>query len=235
MPTIIFGCGKGGVGKSTSAFLLATEIAQLETDVTVIDADPNKPLSGWAGRAEKNGGKPGSLTVVADVTEDTIIDEIEAAALKSTFVIVDLEGTASTMVGYAMSRADLVVIPIQGSYLDATEANKAVALVRRQERAFKRKIPFSLLFTRTSTTIRPRTMQSIASDIAKSNLPVFDVQINERDAYKAVFSFGSTLADLDTKEVPNVPAAIANARSFVAEVLALLKNQSAAEPAAEVA
>jgi chromosome partitioning protein len=87
--------------------------------VTMIDADPNRPLAQWASRP----GRPDNLTVIA-TTEDSIIDTIENAATLTTFVIVDLEGTASMMVGYAMSRAD-VVIPAQGSHLDATEAVKA--------------------------------------------------------------------------------------------------------------
>lgn len=231
MPTIVFGCGKGGVGKSTSAILLATELAKLRADVTVVDADPNKPISAWSGR----GGLPPSLTVKAEASEDSIIDTIETSALESTFVIVDLEGTASMMVGYAMSRADLVIIPIQGSYLDAAEANKAVALVRRQERAFSRKIPFAILFTRTSATIRPRTLQSIANELVQKNLPVFETQIHERDAYKAIFAFGGTLDELDASQVPNIPAAIANARAFAAEVLSLLKQNTQVEQPAAVA
>lgn len=107
MPTIVFASPKGGVGKSTSAVLLATELATRGATVTTIDADPNKPLSRWARRP----GKPDTLAVIADVTEDFIIDEIEKAAQKTAFVIVDLEGTASMMVGYAMSRSDLVIIP----------------------------------------------------------------------------------------------------------------------------
>ena len=60
-----------------------------------------------------------------------------------------------------MSRADLVIIPAQGSHLDATEAVKAIKLVKGQEKAFQKKIPFAILFTRTSAAIRPRTLQSI--------------------------------------------------------------------------
>ena len=99
MPTIIFASPKGGVGKSTSAVLLATELASKGATVTVIDADPNKPLSHWS----KRPGKPEGLTVLADVTETTIIDAIETAEQTAQFVIVDLEGTANMMVGYAMS------------------------------------------------------------------------------------------------------------------------------------
>jgi chromosome partitioning protein len=103
MPTIVFASPKGGVAKTTSAVLLATELAAHGATVTIIDADPNKPLSGWA----KRPGKPETLTVLDDVTEDTIIDAIDAAAADSGFVIVDLPGAASMMIGYAISRADL--------------------------------------------------------------------------------------------------------------------------------
>ena len=72
MPTIVFASPKGGAGKSTSAVLLATELAARGASVTVIDADPNKPVSRWA----KRPGKPDNLTVLADVTEDSIIDEM---------------------------------------------------------------------------------------------------------------------------------------------------------------
>jgi chromosome partitioning protein len=223
MPTIIFASPKGGVGKSTSATLLATELAERGATVTAIDADPNRPLSRWATRP----GKPETLTVISDVSEETIIDEIEGAAQKTAFVIVDLEGTASMMVGYAMSRADLVIIPTQGSQLDAAEAVKAIRLVKAQEKAFKRIIPFAVLFTRTSAAIRPRSLQSIEAELAGQNVRMFGTQIHEREAYRAIFSFGGTLSSLDRKEVTNIRAAMVNARAFVAEVLVFLKAPEA--------
>ena len=48
MPTIVFASPKGGAGKSTSTVVLATELAQKGVAVTVIDADPNRPVSQWA-------------------------------------------------------------------------------------------------------------------------------------------------------------------------------------------
>lgn len=227
MPTIVFASPKGGAGKSTSAVLLATELAERGATVTIIDADPNKPVSLWA----KRPGKPESLSVVADVTEDSIIDVIEAAATESTFVIVDLEGTASMMVGYAISRADLTIIPTQGSQLDATEAVKAIKLVRRQEKAFKRTIPIAVLFTRTSAAIRPRSLQSIEAELAENEIPMFGTQIHERDAYRAIFSFGGTLSKLDPSQVSNIKAAASNARTFAAEVVALLKGHASTKAA----
>ncbi len=220
MPTIVFASPKGGAGKSTSAVLLATALAGQGASVTIIDADPNKPVSRWA----RLPGKPTNLTVLADVTEETVTDAIDEAAQRTAFVIVDLEGTASMMVGYAMSRADLVVIPSQGSQLDAGEAVKAIRLVRSQERAFRRDIPFAVLFTRTSAAIRPRSLQSIAAEFADNEVPVFETQLHERDAFRAIFAFGGTLADLDPAQVTNIKAASANALAFAAEVVAVLKG-----------
>jgi chromosome partitioning protein len=231
MPTIVFASPKGGVGKSTAAVLLATELAGFGVGVSLIDADPNKPLSQWA----KRPGKPANLTVLSDVTEESIIDTIESAASQTPFVIVDLEGTASMMVGYAMSRADLVIIPVQASHLDATEAAKAIKLVRAQERVFKRTIRYTVLFTRTSTAIRTRSLQSIEAEFAKNQVPMLNAQLSEREAFRSLFAFGGTLSGLDTSQVPNIPAAILNARIFTTEIVNLLKAKTASPKVEEVA
>lgn len=229
MPVIVFASPKGGAGKSTSALILAAELARKGADVTMIDADPNKPMTRWA----KRPGKPDNLTVVSDISEKTIIDEIEGAAERTPFVIVDLEGTASLMVTYAISRADLVVIPTQGSELDGTEAAKAVKHVRQQEKAFGRKIPYAILFTRTSAAIKPRTLRNIQQQFLANGILAFETQIHERDAYRAVFSFGGTLTTLDHREVGNIPAAMENARTFTGELIAMLRKlEQAAEPEA---
>jgi chromosome partitioning protein len=223
MPTIVFATPKGGAGKSTAAILLATELADRRAEVTVIDADPNKPLSHWSTLP----GKPERLTVVENASEDTIIDTIETAAAKTSFVIVDLEGTASMTVGYAMSRADLVIIPTQGSHLDAAEAVKAIKLVQAQERAFRRAIPYTVLFTRTNPLIRPRTFQSVEAQFMANAIPMLTTQVHEREAYRALFSFGGTLSGLDPTQVPNLLAAKANAAFFVSEVVQLLGGKQA--------
>jgi chromosome partitioning protein len=225
MPTIVFASPKGGAGKSTSAVLLATEIALKGASVTVLDADPNKPVSLWA----KRGGVPANLTVIAEIKESTIIDEIEDAAQKSTFVIVDLEGTASMTVAYAISRADLVIIPTQGSQLDASEAVKAIKLIKQQERAFGKKIPHAILFTRTSAAIKPRTLQHIQAELSKAGILCFETQMNEREAYRAIFSFGGTLESLNRQAVSNLDAAIVNARALAGEVIATLRGKKPAQ------
>jgi chromosome partitioning protein len=233
MPTISFVSPKGGVGKTTAAVLLATEIASKGKAVTVIDADPNKPISAWA----RLPGRPENLTVVSEVQEDTIIDEIERAEAESPFVIIDLEGTANLMVGYAISRCDLVIVPTQGSQLDAKEAAKAIRLIQQQEKAFKRSIPYAVLLTRTSAAIRTRSLRHVQDQLERHGVQLFQVQIIEREAFRAIFSFGGGVGGLDPKEVSGLDAALINARAFAGEVIERIRKAGAGEPAqrAEVA
>ncbi len=97
MPTIAFVSPKGGVGKTTSAFLFSTAIAAI-FDITLIDADPNHPIKTWA----EGGNTPERMTIVSDADEDTIIERMEDAASQTAFVVVDLEGTASMTVMKAL-------------------------------------------------------------------------------------------------------------------------------------
>jgi chromosome partitioning protein len=228
MPVICFASSKGGVGKSTSAVLLAAELVRKGAEVVVIDADPNRPLAAWARRPSM----PDRLTVFSDATEATIIDDIESAAARVPFVIVDLEGTASMTVAYAISRADLVIIPSQGSQLDAAEAAKAVKLIRQQEKAFGRTLPHAVLFTRTSAAIKPRTLQHIRSEFENHSVPAFETQIHEREAFRAIFSFGGTIDTLTASQVSGLEGAINNVRMFCAEVVARLRSTKAEVAAA---
>jgi len=49
--------------------LLATELAQRETSVILIDADPNQPVLRWS----RKPGKPENLAAIGGVTEDALI------------------------------------------------------------------------------------------------------------------------------------------------------------------
>jgi len=232
MPTISFASSKGGAGKSTSAVLLATELACRGASVTIIDADPNQPVTRWG----RKPGCPEKLTVIGGVTEETLIDTIDDAARKTVFVIVDLEGTATLMVAQAMSRADLVIIPTKGSELDAIEAVKVIRFIGRQEKVYKKEIPFAVLFTQTNPAVRPRTLRSLEQDMLKQGIPLFVTALHERDAFRAIFSFGGTLSGLDPNAVSNVPAALNNARQFTAEAVAMLtQRQLPATQTVEVA
>ena len=176
-------------------------------------------------------GKPKTLTVVGDVGEETIVDAIETAATKAAFVVVDLEGTASLMASYAISMSDFVVIPVQGSQLDAKQAARQMKLVKAQERIVQREIPFAVLFTRAHPALQPKTQRHIEARFVEIGAPVLTTRLYDREAFRAIFSFGGSLATLSDKGVGNLVAAKANARDFAAEVVARLRNATNKEVA----
>jgi len=220
MPVISFANGKGGSGKTTSALLLGCEFAE-EIDLTIIDADPRHPISRWASLADI----PSRLTIIENNSEKTILDQIEEASRKTTWVIIDLEGIASRRVSYAMTQSDLVIIPAQEQQQDALAAIDIIQEIERDSRAMRRKIPFSVLFTRTRVVAKSRTARHIAEQFRSSEeIDVFDTELNERDAFAALYTTGGTLRDLDSKVVNNIDKAIENSFTFAAEVVRKVRS-----------
>ena len=228
MPVIAFANPKGGAGKTTSALLLATELAERGAKVAVIDADPERWISQWGALP----GVPPGISIRGDVTEDGIVDAIEEASVAAQFVIVDLEGTASLMVASAVGMADLVVIPTQGSSMDARGGAKTIRLIRNQERMIRRPIPHAVVLTRTSAAVASRSLRNVQDQLRASGVPVFSTAIVERAAFRDLFDYGGTLRTLDPSRVTNVVKARKNAGAFAGEVLSRLKS-GAARPLAE--
>ena len=226
MPTVVFVSPKGGAGKTTAALLLASEIAR-SARVTVIDADPNHPIRAWSSSAA-----PQNLTVVSDADEENIIERIEEAAAQTPFVVVDLEGTAAKIVLLAVSQADLVIVPTQGSQLDAEQASRAIRVVKQHEKMSGRAVPYAVLLTRTNPVIRTRTMAHIQHGLIDAGIPVLHTELHEREAFRAVFSFRQSLENLNPADVANLEKAIANAEAFAHEVIdRLRKGQGSARSA----
>jgi chromosome partitioning protein len=221
MPVIAFSSPKGGAGKTTAATLLATVLAERGANVAVIDADPNKNVVDWA----RLPGKPANLSVTGEVGEETIVDAIEEAAGRAAFVIVDLEGAANLLVSYAISLADFVVIPVQGSQLDAKQAARQIKLIAAQERISGRSTPYAILLTRVSPAIQPKTQRHIEDRFRELAVPVLKTRLYDREAFRAIFSFGGSVAGLAEKGVSNLAAAIRNADEFSAEVVERLRER----------
>lgn len=219
MPVIAFANPKGGSGKSTSALLLATELAIRRAPVTIIDADPERWISQW-GRLP---GKPDNITIASDVTEESVVDVIDSAEREAAFVIVDLEGTASLLVANTVGMADLVIIPTQGSSMDAKGAAKTIRLIRNSEKMSRRKIAHAVLLTRTGAAVTSRALRNVRDQLEAGGIEMFQTAIVERAAFKDLFDFGGTLASLSPSSTSNLDKARTNAREFAGEVVAKLK------------
>lgn len=218
MPVIVVTSSKGGAGKSTDTMVLGQTLAAAGAGVTLIDADPNRPLVRW-----RAGSSALALDVIGDCNESTIIQTIRRERARQPFVFVDIEGAPSRLISRAISQADLVLIPLQMSALDAVEAGKVVSLIREEEEALgDRQIPFRLLFTRTSPLIQTRIEKEIVAAMAETEMQALKAHLHDRQAYKAIWSRRVAIHELDKREVNGIPEAIKNAAQVADELVNIL-------------
>ncbi len=221
MPVIVLCSTKGGVGKSTTALVLAQVFAKAGSNVTLIDADPNQPIATWQKRFSD--AVPENLTVMGGINEETIVDAIDEAAAKHPFVIVDLEGSANLTASYAISRADLVLVPMKGKQLDADQAGRVISLIERESKAFRRKINYRVIFSMTSA-LQSREQRHIRTSLEAKGIPILPAAMMDRAAFSAMFQLGGTIFDLTTEDVSNPQAALLNAQEMATAVLVVLRQ-----------
>jgi chromosome partitioning protein len=69
-------------------------------------------------------------------------------------------------------------------------------------------------------------MAAAESQLAEHGIEVFDTRIIEREAFKAIFSFNTTIDNLNPAQVSGMDKAKTNARAFAREVLARLRSRT---------
>ena len=85
-----------------------------------------------------------------------------------------------------------------------------------------------------SVNSQPETQRHIEERFSELLVPIMETRLFDREPYRALLSFGGSLSSLKDKGMSNLPAALANAREFTAEVVERLRNGNRA-PAREVA
>lgn len=191
MPTIVIASPKGGAGKSTTAVLLGTELAHAGANVTMLDCDPNGSLTLWAERKSL----PEGMTIQSDIGESAIVKTIKQHDADGSIVIVDLEGIASRLASRAISQADLVLIPMRATTLDATVGIRAIDLIAEEEEALDRSIPYAVVFTMTRA-IRSKQHKGIVESLAGQGVDIVTPELMERAAYSALFEYGGDLRSM---------------------------------------
>ena len=220
MPVIVAANPKGGSGKSTTCIVLGTTLASQGASVRIIDADPQRTLGRWG----EGTSIYRDIVVTPAHGEDltVLIDRLQA---HYQFVFIDVQGTANQEMVAAMSRADLVLIPMQAKTADAEVATRAISLLRTQENLFKRSIPHAIVFIRTSPIIVTKEEKEIRSNIEAAGVPRFTVSLNERTAFSHVFAYKHSLGELNSKDTNGLGAAQQNAVELTAEMVQMLRKQ----------
>lgn len=218
MPVITFANTKGGAGKTTAVLVLASELARTGHRVTILDADPQLWISQWS----ELSGEVRNLSVISNVTMASLEIHIRENSAKTDCFIIDLPGTKSPLLTMALGISDHVLIPVQGSAMDARGAAEVLEHIEFLNRNMRRKIDHSVVLTRVNAMVSTRSLLLVKALLAEKNVRVLDTPIAERAAFRDIFDCGGTLASLDCQKVSNVEKALENARLFAAEVLRLM-------------
>jgi chromosome partitioning protein len=233
---------KGGSGKTTSAMLLAEQIALSGGRVALLDLDPNANFVAWGQERRVQGrGVPFAIHARPQV-EDTValIDELEGAA---DYLIIDLEGSKDQIVTFALSRTDLCVIPLDGSPMEARQAAQAVRLVETTARMIRARINYTLLFARTNAAFQTTDERDVRQEMEFNHIATLPIRIARRAPYTRIFRDSVLLAELPEiveaemkgksassteKAMKQVTSAIENARDYAQAVIGALTQARAA-------
>jgi chromosome partitioning protein len=199
--------------------ILATELAHAGADIAILDCDPNRSVTIWANRSPL----PPRIAVLSDIGESDIVKAIRRHYADGRVVIVDLEGVASRLVLRAISQADLVLIPMRATTLDATIGVRALALIEEEEEALGRSIRYAVVFTMTRA-IRTKQHTAIEASLTGQGVDIINSPLMERAAFSELFEFGGDLRSLPAQG--RMDAAIENAAGFAQAVYQRLAGKA---------
>ena len=219
MPVVVAANTKGGSGKSTSSLILGTTLARMGATVRILDADPQKTLLSWGSGQSKyreivTAPRPGT-----DLSD--LIDEVSA---EYQFVIIDVQGSANQELAAAMSRADLVTIPMRAKTADAEVAANAIGLLNSQQKLFRREIPHGVVFIATNPVITTKEERHIRESVKQLKIPCFHTSLHERTAFSHMFRFKVAIDELSSRETNGLDAALENADNYANEVVETLRK-----------
>lgn len=219
MAVISFVNPKGGTGKTTSCMLFSEAAVHLGYSVALIDCDPNLNIVSWSKTREEQGRRV-PFAIHKCRSEDEIIEIVENLEEDFDLVCLDMEGTASQLVTYALSQSDMCIIPFEPTPMETRQAARAVQLLKRTSKMINREINYRLLFTRTNAAFQTHDEKDVRNSIA--DLLVMKTSIVRRAAYSRLFRNSDMLSELEGQNISNVPKAIKNAKAFALELIGYL-------------
>lgn len=222
MAVILVGSIKGGVGKSTTALALASEIRSAGQTAYVIDTDPQLSLFRWYEDWKLKDG-----IVVADghkMTQKQLETAVYEASQEYAFVIVDVKGAINEQVMHATLQANILIIPQRASAADLERSVEFLEQIEFIERARQRPLPHRILFTQRTTAITSRAEREIMEQ-TRDTAPVFTSELFLGDAYRAMFLYRMTLEELDAHALARTDRARQYVQALLREIVAIITSE----------
>jgi chromosome partitioning protein len=168
---------KGGAGKTTVAQMIIGAVHKLGYSIGVVDTDENKTLSHWLSHTSNM-----AIDSRLVLEESKVVEVAKKMNRDHDLVIIDTPGAQSQATVFAIGCADLVIVPLQLSKADVTQAEKTYRLVQSTADLTGREIPTRLLFT--DYTPKTKIAKKVRMKVKDLGLPTFRTRLHHLVAYK---------------------------------------------------
>jgi chromosome partitioning protein len=209
---------KGGVGKSTTSYILAGRLAEMGHKIGLLDADPNHAVGDWHEVGQLSG-----ITIASNITEQNIGDEVEKLEGQGAdFIIIDLPGMRGMVQVFAFGLSDLIIIPTQTSRSDVEQALGLIHMIERNRKTIQN-AKVRLMFTRISPSYTTGVDAHAYRQVAEYGAPVMATKLFERKHFKEMTYTGLLPNAAGPRATRSDREAINNINEIVAEVLSVLE------------
>lgn len=193
---------KGGVGKTTNALHLACELAR-RGPTLLVDGDPQGSCATWAAwrrdASTENRSLPSPTTIV--LRGKAVLDEGRAIGANYRHIVVDAGGRDNSSLRNALLLANVAIVPLGASYLDAAAMTDIIELLETA-RDYNPGLEVKALLTR----IDPKTKQdgkeykALVEFLEEQKFSVLESTVCERIAFRRAVGAGLTVEEVETPD-----------------------------------
>jgi chromosome partitioning protein len=205
---------KGGVGKTTLAFLISVARARAGRDVWLVDADPQGSAS-TAATVRADGGREPVLACSAYPDARALGIQLRRQASKFEDIVIDVGGRDTEALRVALVLADTVLIPVQPRGLDIWALGAIAGLVEGA-RSTRDGLRALAVINLADPGISADNTDAAAALADFSTFEVATTQLVRRKAFAAAAAHGMGIDELS----PSDPKAASELEALVSTVYA---------------